>query len=308
MIPLAPFFSIVIPAYNRSTLIEAALESVLLQSVTDYELIVVDDGSTDDTVAVATRFARKFSQPVKILTQPNAGPGAARNTGIANATGEYVAFLDSDDVWFPWTLSHLQNAIVQNEKPSFVCGVPVDVRPGQPVHVDGTLPMTIENYADFYSVDGNPFYRFTTSGVAVKRTSLEQVNRMATEGFEDLDLWMRLGIQPGFLLITSPPIVVRRLFGNNLSETRKYNQSGVNLLINSEKSGKYPGGDIRKKDRRRLLTTLMRAASFQMAGAGNWQTASWVYFQILLWSLAQLRFRYLLGLPVRLFFGLFKRS
>jgi len=304
---MPPFFSIVIPAYNRATMIEAALGSVLQQSVQDYEVVVVDDGSTDDTDAVARRFAEKFSQPIKILTQPNSGPGVARNTGIANSTGEYVVFLDSDDVWFPWTLSLFGQAIAKFNQPSFLCGLPIDIRSGDSPSVAGNQPMTLEQYADFYSVPGNPFYRFTTSGVAVRRSSLEKVNRFATEGFEDLDLWMRLGTEPGFLLISNPPVVVRRLFGNNLSDSRKYNRSGTDLMINSEKTGRYPGGRPRQRDRRRLLTVLMRAASVQMVGSGDLRAGFSIYSRIFFWSVAQLRFRYLLGLPLQMIAGMVRK-
>jgi glycosyltransferase involved in cell wall biosynthesis len=293
-------FSIVIPAFNRSSMIEAALDSVLKQTVTDYEVLVVDDGSTDDTVAVARRFAEKFSQPVRILTQPNAGPGVARNTGIQNSTGEYVAFLDSDDLWFSWTLSLFKQTIDQFNQPSFLCGLPIDIRSGEAPSVDGNQPMTVEQYADFYSVPGNPFHRFTTSGVAVRRSSLSRVKGFATEGFEDLDLWMRLGIEPGFLLISNPPIVVRRLFGNNLSDSRKYNRSGTDLMINSEKTDRYPGGRPRQKDRRRLLTVLMRAASVQMVRSGDFRSGFSIYRRIFAWSVVQLRFRYILGLPMQM--------
>jgi glycosyltransferase involved in cell wall biosynthesis len=301
---MSPFFSIVIPAYNRATMIGAALESVLEQTVRDYEVMVVDDGSTDDTVAVATQFAAKFSQPIKVLTQANAGPGVARNTGIRNSTGQYVAFLDSDDLWFPWTLSLFQKAIAEFNQPAFLCGLPIDVRVGDVVNADGNQPMTVEQYADFYSVPGNPFYRFTTSGVAVQKSSLDKVNGFATEGFEDLDLWMRLGTEPGFLLISNPPIVVRRLFGINLSESRKYNRSGTDFMIASEKTGRYPGGHQRQADRRRLLTVLMRAASVQMARSRDTRAAVSVYFKIFFWSVAQFRFRYILGLPLQIISGM----
>lgn len=94
-------FSVVIPSHNRSAWLVAALESVFAQTEPAFEIIVADDGSTDDTPDVL----RKYEGRVKVLTQRNAGPSAARNLGIAAATGDYIAFLDSDDLWFPWTLA-----------------------------------------------------------------------------------------------------------------------------------------------------------------------------------------------------------
>ena len=93
--------SVVIPTYNRAALLVEAVESVLAQSVLPDELIVVDDGSTDDTRDVCSR----WPSPVRYIYQPNAGVSAARNHGIGEARGRYIAFLDSDDVWRPEKLA-----------------------------------------------------------------------------------------------------------------------------------------------------------------------------------------------------------
>ena len=90
--------SVVMPAYNVSTFIADAIESVLAQTFTDFELIIVDDGSTDDTVLICNRYD---DQRVRLVSQKNRGLAGARNTGIRAANGEYVAFLDADDLWRP---------------------------------------------------------------------------------------------------------------------------------------------------------------------------------------------------------------
>lgn len=87
--------SVVIPAYNAAAHLRATLESVLAQSHSALEVIVVDDGSTDDTFEILTEFGSK----VRVLRQPNAGQAAARNHGARKAAGEFLAFLDSDDLW-----------------------------------------------------------------------------------------------------------------------------------------------------------------------------------------------------------------
>ena len=93
----APAVSVVIPAFNAACDIAAALESVFAQTFTDYEVIVVNDGSTDNLPAAIHPFQHRLIY----IDQPNRGAAAARNTGIRTARGRYVAFLDADDVWHP---------------------------------------------------------------------------------------------------------------------------------------------------------------------------------------------------------------
>lgn len=94
----APLVSVVVPAYNAVRTLAATLQSVLDQTVQDFEVIVVDDGSSDGTVEVAQAVD---DQRIRVIVQENGGAGAARNTGIADAAGTWVAFLDADDVWLP---------------------------------------------------------------------------------------------------------------------------------------------------------------------------------------------------------------
>ena len=95
--------SIIIPTWNRAFCLPNAIESVFAQTHSNWEAIVIDDGSTDGTAAlVAERFG--FDKRVRLISQKNAGVAAARNCGISAAQGDYVAFLDSDDLWEPWKL------------------------------------------------------------------------------------------------------------------------------------------------------------------------------------------------------------
>jgi GT2 family glycosyltransferase len=105
--PRQPKVSVVIPTYNRADYIAAAIESVRQQTMTDFEMIVVDDGSTDDTLERLAAFADQ----VVCLRTPNQGPALARNVGMQAARGEYVAWLDSDDLYRPFKLE-LQAALL----------------------------------------------------------------------------------------------------------------------------------------------------------------------------------------------------
>src|SRR4051794_19381276 len=87
--------SVVIPAYNASRLLPATLESVLNQTLKPTEILVIDDGSTDDTAAVA----EAFGPPVRVIRRPNSRQAASRNFAVGEATGEWIAFVDADDLW-----------------------------------------------------------------------------------------------------------------------------------------------------------------------------------------------------------------
>src|SRR5437660_10167324 len=100
-------FSVVIPTYNRVDLLAQTLDSVWCQDFTDFEVVVVDDGSNDGT----REYLRGLGDRIRVVQQANGGPGAARNAGIREASGNYVALLDSDDLWFQWTLKAFARAI-----------------------------------------------------------------------------------------------------------------------------------------------------------------------------------------------------
>lgn len=109
------FVSIVIPVYNTEDYLEECLNSVLAQTYQNWECIIVDDGSTDNTKSIAERYAKMDARFI-VFSQKNGGASKARNFGIDRAKGDYVAFLDSDDVWFSHHLSHLMDKIYR-------CGV-----------------------------------------------------------------------------------------------------------------------------------------------------------------------------------------
>jgi glycosyltransferase involved in cell wall biosynthesis len=102
---MTPFFSVIIPVYNRATALKSAIASVLAQTCPDFEIIVVDDGSADNPRAVVESFG---DSRILFITQANAGGGAARNTGIDRAQGRFTAFLDSDDVFLPHHLAAMK--------------------------------------------------------------------------------------------------------------------------------------------------------------------------------------------------------
>jgi glycosyltransferase involved in cell wall biosynthesis len=111
-----PLVSVIIPTYNRALLVGRAVDNVLEQTYKNTEIIVVDDGSTDDTPSTL----RRFGDRIRLVTQANRGPAAARNRGTEIAQGEIIAFQDSDDLWMPTKLER-QVALLDRAGPSVPC-------------------------------------------------------------------------------------------------------------------------------------------------------------------------------------------
>lgn len=106
-----PKVSVIIPSYNRANYISEAIDSVLNQTYQDFEIIVIDDGSTDNTKEVLSKYDNK----IRYLYQKNSGASAARNLGINKAIGEYISFLDADDIWLPFKLKSQIDIMAKNQ-------------------------------------------------------------------------------------------------------------------------------------------------------------------------------------------------
>jgi glycosyltransferase involved in cell wall biosynthesis len=107
----SPRVSVILPTYNRATFLPEAFESIRSQTLNDWELIVVDDGSTDGTRQIVERLQLETDRPLRYVFQKNQGAYAARNTGLDHATGPYIAFFDSDDLWAPTYLERTVSAL-----------------------------------------------------------------------------------------------------------------------------------------------------------------------------------------------------
>lgn len=127
----SPYFSVIVPVYNREDLVERAIESVLKQSFKDYELILINDGSTDNTLDVLNSYK---SDNVHILTQENLGVSRARNNAAKRANGKYLSFLDSDDEWLEHKLQKQYFYLENNPKTKILHGEELWIRNGKRVN------------------------------------------------------------------------------------------------------------------------------------------------------------------------------
>ena len=186
-----PRVSVIIPAYNRADLLPQAIASVLAQTYRDFEVIVVDDGSTDDTAAVAEQFGRA----VRVIRQANAGEGAARNRGIVAATGELIAFLDSDDLWLPTKLAR-QVDFFKNDLSIGLVYTDAVAFHGKTGRV---LWRFSERFQPHQGWVGRPLLQrcfIAVSTVMARTEVVDEVGRFneshAIRNYQDWDLWLRI--------------------------------------------------------------------------------------------------------------------
>ncbi len=209
----APLVSVIIPTFNRGWILREAIDSVLDQDYQNVELIVVDDGSTDDTPAILSAYGEK----IVVLRQQNAGVSAARNSGIRAATGHLISFLDSDDLWLPQKLScqvdffctHPTALICQTEEIWIRNGIRVNPK----IRHKKPAGMIFEKSLALCLV--------SPSAVMLKKLLFEKVGVFdeSLPACEDYDLWLRLSCQYPVFLIDHPLIVKRGGHADQLSRT-----------------------------------------------------------------------------------------
>jgi glycosyltransferase involved in cell wall biosynthesis len=215
---ITPTVSVVIPTYNRARSITRAIDSVLTQTFQDIELIVVDDGSQDDTAEVLTRYGDRLC----LIRQENRGVSAARNKGIRAAHGNWIAFLDSDDEWRPTKLA-LQIACLE-EKAMKVCFTRcVDGNGGIIPDIDELLPTTKDS--DIYcfedAIDSicDLTYHPQVQSMIVEKQLLENAGLFDESLYaaEDTRLIYNLAFLSGFAYINRPLVVINRGTPNSLT-------------------------------------------------------------------------------------------
>lgn len=207
-----PRVSVVIPTYNRAHIVGEAIQSVLDQQYSNLELIVVDDGSGDDT----EQAVRPYLSKIKYLRKSNGGPASARNHGIAAASGEFVAFLDSDDLYLPGKLARQVRQF--QEEPETVlayCWFLISdgdgrLRMGRRCRLHGSV------YRELLGeCMKGPLY---PSAVMIRRTAFEQAGTFdeTMRIADDTDLFCRIARLGPIGLIPEPLVQLRR-FGDNVS-------------------------------------------------------------------------------------------
>lgn len=292
-----PHFSVIIPTYNRCNMLLEAVQSVLQQTYTNYELIVVDDGSTDGTWE---QLQQQYSN-LRLFRQTNTGPGAARNLGVQHADGDYFAFLDSDDLWFPWTLETYARALRIDGQASHLIGRAVeDPAIGVATRSVQRCKNSFLYLNDFLSSSGEQMV--WASCLAVVHSSVFSPENRFDElmrCYEDQDFALRIGCQRNFVIVREPITVRLRCAQDSLSRSQTDERFiGLMAIVGREEDGLYPGGLSRKRDRRRYITLNVRPLSIKLLKEGGRKKAWRLYCRAFKWNLFERRWKYIFGFPV----------
>lgn len=254
--------SVVIPTYNRARYLAEAVESVLAQSYPHVEVIIIDDGSTDDTSAVAARYASK----VRYVWQPNSERGAARNRGLRLARGEFVAFLDSDDVWMPDKLARDLQLFQRRPEIGLVYS---DIRL---MDAQGRRLQRIRRPGCHGWVTGHLLREnFLSIGAHLARTQafrdaggFREERELA--GSEDWEAWVRLSTRVQFGYVASPTTHVRVHPDNSMSNAAGMERSMWHACALMETADFLTLKQRRALSRRRATIALVCAINFCCAG------------------------------------------
>lgn len=188
-----PFFSVIIPLYNKEKYIKKTLETVFRQTFTDFELIVVNDGSSDDSLQVVSQFDDKR---IVLLNKENGGVSSARNVGISSSKGEWICFLDADDELYSDALEHYHKLIVEHSEAKIVAAGCDQTNKKYP-QSDKVSWIRDYDKEEAIMVAKTGMAVLNSDCICVKRECFDTVgvfNENYTHG-EDIDMWFRLSLQ-----------------------------------------------------------------------------------------------------------------
>jgi len=227
-----PFFSVIIPVYNCENTISLTIESVLNQSVNDYEIIVIDDHSTDNTLQLVNGYKNRFNNISIIENLENVGVAEARNKGIRLALGKYIAFLDGDDLWMPHKLER-QKCLI-NETNCDICCTSYSFIDENSIDIKS--PYIIPSHIDYNMMLKQNYIGCSTASV---RRDLLIDNLMDKDyQHEDYALWLKLIRNNAKVVGTQEPLMKYRIHRKSRSFNKKNAAKGrMMIYLKQEKLG-----------------------------------------------------------------------
>jgi len=220
-----PLVSVIIPAYNRAWILKEAVDSVLSQNFFDFELIVVDDGSEDNTQDILASYGNR----IRIIRQKNKGVSSARNKGIFSSSGRYIAFLDSDDIWLKGKLS-TQLEFFESNPDALICQTEeIWLKNGRMVN-PGKRHKKISGFFFEKSLE---LCMVSPSAVMMQRSLFDKVGLFdeTLSACEDYDMWLRVNCRHPISLISTPLIIKRGGHKDQLSGMHSLDKYRIQSII-----------------------------------------------------------------------------
>ena len=245
-------FSVIIPLYNKVPYVKKALETVCAQTYRDYEIIVINDGSTDNSVVVADEYLKATDGiDYQIISQQNAGVGATRNSGVAASSGDYLAFLDADDWWEPTYLEKMAQLIEDYPEAGLYASNYVYYKPGK-TRVALNIPTGYINYPKAYYESGA--MPVTSITAIMPRTVFAEMGGfpMGIKLGEDFLLWAKIAMQYKVAFLNEPLAWYNNDVPATLRATRNLHAPEQHMLFNMKEliddSLKIKGEEISRAD------------------------------------------------------------
>jgi glycosyltransferase involved in cell wall biosynthesis len=229
--------SIIIPAYNVARWLPATLDSLLRQTFSDWEAIIVDDGSTDDTAGVVEDYRARDNRLCLIRTPHNFGTAAARNLGMLQSRGEYIAFLDADDIWLPAKLEKQQQLLAARSDCE-ACYTQFELVDDFCEITDGWRELSrifSHNPVNAFALARGNYIGGSASGVLMRRSLIKTVGLFneTMRGSEDLDYWYRIALRGQFCLVPEVLVKIRRRSETRISSAERNLHGALDFVRNA---------------------------------------------------------------------------
>ncbi|NEQ31907.1 MAG: glycosyltransferase [Leptolyngbya sp. SIO4C5] len=291
-----PLVSVIVPVHNGAKTVRASLESVLRQTLTDFELIVIDDGSTDETLAVISELR---DERLKLFSYPNAGVAASRNRGVSHSSGAYLSFLDADDLWVADKLAAQLTALQANPQAAIAYSWTNYIdQADRLIDRDRRVTLSGDVYAQLLVQN----FLESGSNVMIRRQAFLAVGGFdeSLHGPEDWDLLIRLAARYPFVAVAQLGILYR-ICGSSSVSANLPRQEAQTLRVINRSFEQAP--DVLQPLKQKSLANFYQYLCFKAAdgasGREKGQLAAHYYWQALKADWTVLTHR--LGMTVRVF-------
>lgn len=282
-----PYFSIVIPVYNKENFVVKTIESVLDQTFTDYEIIIINDGSTDHS---ETKISTFKDNRIKYYSKKNEGVALARNFGIEKATADYICFLDADDYWYPAFLEMMHRFTSElPEQKVFAAAIEIETKNKTIPAYYSITPTSDFEIVNFFNTSQKECVLWTSS-VCIHKSVFEKVGDFDTKikHGEDTELWIRIGLQ-------FPIVFIRKILARYVYDDKSISRNS-NYYFEQYTFDKYSLEEKQNPALNKYMDLNRFSAVIKCKLHGDWKTAQEIYSEIDLKNLSYKK-RILLELP-----------